>query len=254
MGKCALTGAAAWFAGAAVGLALAGGRVSVASAATLTLDSSEVAFGAAREPGAGAGVAGAVGRRAFGVRPVGGDADGPVRAPDWITFSYGLAADGDDGTHHQAAVMPSWFVADTLEFGVELSGWYVDQEEGVAGGGVRDASTWAASFRFLGRWHLLGTTFDGRTRGEGAEDLDWTVFVEAGIGMIFSGDEVPVGGTRANFIPTGGVGGTVRVSDGGARLVLGVRWHHVSNARTSGDRKNPDFNAPQVYAGLVLAF
>lgn len=250
----ALTGAAAWIAGAAVGLAALEAQVSVASAVTLTLDASGGALEAAREPVGGAGAEVSSGRRAFGVRPVGGDADGPLRAPDWITFSYGLAADGDDGTHHQLSVMPSWFLADTLEFGVELSGWYVDQEEPVAGGAARDASTGAASFRFLGRWHLLGTTFDGRTRAEGARDLDWTVFAEAGIGMLFSGEDVPAGGTSVNFIPTAGLGGTLRLSEGGTRLVLGLRWHHVSNARTSGDRRNPDFNAPQVHVGLSVPF
>ncbi len=217
-----------------------GSAGSAGSSGALTLDASAAALGEVRQP--------------FGVRPVGGTTDGPWRAPDWLTLSYGHAADGDEGTHHQLAIAPSWFVADTLEFGVELSGWYFDQESRGTGAGakVEDDSTFGASFRFMARWHLLGGTYGDAPVG--AKDLDWTLFIEGGIGVLLSSGEVPSDGTRLNFLPTGGLGGTLRISEGGTRLVGGVRLHHVSNARTNSDRKNPDFNAPQLYLGVSWAF
>lgn len=180
----------------------------------------------------------------FGRRKPGTSIDGPIRAPDYLTISLGVAGDGDPGTHYQLAITPSWFLRDDFEFGVELGGWYIDQDT------VGADNTGGVSFRFLGRWHALHGSYSGREK----DGYDWTLFLDAGIGMAFTADDVPPGGTSVNFIPTVGAGATFRLDDAGTRLVTGLRWHHMSNARINGDRNNPDFNAPMVYVGVQWGF
>jgi hypothetical protein len=207
--------------------------------------SAALADEAAAQTAAPAPITGAAPR--FGRRTPGTSIDGPLRRPDFWSLTLAVAGDSDPGTHYQLAVTPSWFLADRFEFGVELGAWYIDQDQP----NVDD--TFAASFRFLGRWHAFGGAYD---RSSNADTLDWTIFLEGGIGMIFSADDVPPGGTSANFIPTFGLGTTFRLGepDSTARLILGVRWHHISNARITGDVNNPDFNAPMLYAGVQWAF
>ncbi|MDP1662423.1 MAG: acyloxyacyl hydrolase [Phycisphaerales bacterium] len=153
----------------------------------------------------------------------------------YLSVGAGFAADGDPGTHSDAFVAASTFIGEWLEVQLEGSGWYFDQEpDSTFGGGI------AVNLR----WHFWHGAYGG---GEGH---DWTAYIDAGIGMIFSGDDVPSGGTSVNFAPRAGVGFTARLGDTETRLVGGVRWHHMSNARTDGDSNNPDVNAPMFYLGL----
>lgn len=153
----------------------------------------------------------------------------------YLSVGAGIAADGDPGTHADAYVAASTFIGEWLEVQLEGSGWYFNQEpDSTFGGGL------AVNLR----WHFWHGAYVG---GEGH---DWTAFVDAGIGMIVSGDDVPSGGTSVNFAPRAGVGMTARLGDSATRLVGGVRWHHMSNARTDGDSNNPDVNAPMFYIGL----
>jgi hypothetical protein len=215
-----------------------------------TYSASAALADAAAQPAASSTVVAATPPMAqFGRRTPGTSIDGPLRRPDFWSLTLAVAGDSDPGTHYQLAVTPSWFLADRFEFGVELGAWYINQDQP----NVDD--TYAASFRFLGRWHAFGGSYDTAAH---PERLDWTIFLEGGIGMIFSADDVPPGGTSANFIPTGGVGATFRLGDAAdanpARLILGARWHHISNARITGDASNPDFNAPMLYAGVQWGF
>lgn len=160
------------------------------------------------------------------------------RAWFW-TVGAGVAPGGSDGTHADVFVAASTFIGTGLEIQFEASGWYFDQEEdNTAGGG----------FAINLRWHALHGAYGG---GEG---YDWTLFVDAGIGLIVAGDDVPDGGSSVNFAPRVGVGGTFRLGDSSTRLVGGVRWHHMSNARSNGDDENPDFNAPMFYVGVQWPF
>jgi len=90
------------------------------------------------------------------------------------------------------------------------------------------------------RWHFL-------TREK------WTLFADVGIGILGTTDAVPPEGTELNFMPRAGLGFTHEISED-ARFIGGVRWHHISNARTRGDSRNPARDAPQLYAGLVFTF
>lgn len=90
------------------------------------------------------------------------------------------------------------------------------------------------------RWHFL-------TRER------WTIFADVGIALLGATDAVPPEGTEFNFMPRVGVGFTHEI-DENIRFIGGVRWHHISNARTRGDDRNPSRDAPQLYVGLVVPF
>jgi hypothetical protein len=134
----------------------------------------------------------------------------------------------------------SQFLADELEFGVEGAGWYFHQPGDDTGG-------LSASMVF--RWHF-----------KHAEDYRWTVFGEAGIGVLGAFDVVPEGGTGFDFLPrlgagiTWALGESVEGESRGSRIMVGVRYHHISNGRISGDGKNPARDGVAVYAALVVPF
>lgn len=132
----------------------------------------------------------------------------------------------------------SYFLADHLEFAVELGGWYFRQP-GEDTGGV------SASMIF--RWHLWH-----------ADDYDWSVFLDAGIGLLGGFDEVPDGGTGINFMPRLGAGFTTALGDNtdgrSPRLMVGARWHHISNARIEGDGRNPGRDGIAAYVAIVFPF
>ena len=167
---------------------------------------------------------------------------GDARDHHWFaTLGAGVARDGDDGTHGDMFLALSTFIAKELEFQIEFSGWYFSQPGDDTGG---------VGVAINARWHALHGAW-----GEGLSDaFDWSVFVDLGIGVILSGDDVPPGGTDGNLSPRVGVGATFRLGDSDKRVVAGVRWHHMSNARIFGDSNNPDFNAPMVYVGVQWPF
>ncbi|MGH9786780.1 MAG: acyloxyacyl hydrolase [Terriglobia bacterium] len=72
-------------------------------------------------------------------------------------------------------------------------------------------------------------------------------FAQAGGGMLFTTDEVPAGTTQFNFTPQGGVG-AYWLRGERASLVLGVRYHHISNAGRV--QPNPGHNALYFYGGM----
>lgn len=179
----------------------------------------------------------------FGMAPVAG-AD---RA--WFfTVAAGVARDEDPGTHSTGFASLSTFLDQAFEVQLELNG-YAFQQPGDDAAGV--------AFHFNFRWHTWYGMY-GQSRQTWDEPMtaspDWTIFFDGGIGMIFSTDDVPQNGTSVNFSPRVGAGFTARLGEGSTRLVAGLRWHHISNARINGDDENPDFNAPMVYAGVQWGF
>jgi len=80
----------------------------------------------------------------------------------------------------------------------------------------------------------------------------WAWYLEAGIGLLASTDEVPEGGSELNFTPRAGAGVAVPITDWGARLDLGVRWMHISNASQFGTDDNPDRDSLMVYASIMF--
>lgn len=158
----------------------------------------------------------------------------------WWTIGAAYANNFQSDSDINLHIAFSTFLTDELEFAVEGAGWYFHQAGDDTGG---------VSGSMLFRWHFWH-----------APDYDWTVFGDAGIGLLFGFDEVPDGGTGFNFLPRVGAGFTKALNDSidgesrGPRLMVGVRYHHISNGRVSGDSRNPARDAVCVYAGITFPF
>ncbi|CAN5685060.1 hypothetical protein BH11PLA1_BH11PLA1_02190 [soil metagenome] len=148
-----------------------------------------------------------------------------------LTLGAGVANDFKDSTDSQAFVQVSTFLAPRFEVGLELGGWYFAQKG-------KDAAGSNLSLAF--KYHVYAT-----------EDRAFTAFAEVGIGILVATRRVPAGGTNFDFMPRVGGGVTYRVADG-ARLVGGVRWHHISNAEIAGDNRNPGRDGIMGYLGLEI--
>ncbi|MEL7471993.1 MAG: acyloxyacyl hydrolase [Planctomycetota bacterium] len=152
----------------------------------------------------------------------------------WFTIGGLYAHDFDDNTDVNLHGAVSHFLVEDFEVAFELAAFGHFQERDDALG---------LNPNLVFRWHLLHD-----------EDKDWTFYADAGIGLLFTTDEVPDGGTSVNFTPRFGLGLTGRLGDTDARWLAGLRWHHISNARISGEEENPSRDAPGFYAGLMFPF
>jgi hypothetical protein len=150
----------------------------------------------------------------------------------WWTVSAGVAHDFNGSTDTDLGFAYSYFLAKDVEFATEVAGWYFNQTGENAHG---------ASLAMTFRWHFINTG-------------PWTVYGDVGIGFLVASDVVPEGGTSFNLMPQGGVGFTRALTDSGLRLQMGVRWHHISNARIHGEANNPARDQPMLYAGIVFPF
>jgi len=141
----------------------------------------------------------------------------------------------------QAGVTIGWstFVAPKLEMGVELGGWYFNLSTGTSG----QESTGGGTVNFVGRWHFW--------MPDSPADRSWSVFAEARFGLAGTFDDVPFDGTSFNFTPAAGVGYTRDIGDG-VRLITGVRWFHMSNARLTGNSNNPGLDSLMGYVGVMI--
>lgn len=150
----------------------------------------------------------------------------------WWTASVGAAYDFEESTDFNVRVAYSYFLINDVEFSLELNGWYFNQP-GDNAFGVNPAMTF--------RWHFI-------------DKEPWTVYADIGIGVLAATSDVPAGGTSFDFTPKAGVGFTHRLGDSDNRLQVGVRWHHVSNARIFGSESNPARDGVMVYAGIQWPF
>ncbi|VAX42573.1 hypothetical protein MNBD_PLANCTO03-1181 [hydrothermal vent metagenome] len=165
--------------------------------------------------------------------------DGPAPAArygaegtEWILFGTGFAHDFDASTDLNINIGYSIFFVDNIEWVLELGAWYHSQpgDNALSINPVMDF-----------RWHFYNT---GKT----------SFFANAGIGLLGATDNVPDKGTGFNFTPRIGVGLTHQISDDGTRLIAGLRWHHISNARLNGESRNPDRDAPMLYMQIAVPF
>ncbi len=148
-----------------------------------------------------------------------------------LVLGLGYVNDLDDIQAGEIHAGYSHFLADEIEFSVELTAWYFDQQD--------DTGALNPGFQF--RWHFLHD-----------DEYSWTIYAEAGIGLLFAFDNVPDTGTGFNFSPRAGLGTTFRLNDDGLRLQLGARWQHFSNGRIEGDVRNPGFDGLMGYVGLII--
>ncbi|MSR19046.1 MAG: acyloxyacyl hydrolase [Phycisphaerales bacterium] len=126
----------------------------------------------------------------------------------------------------------SWFCLSGFSVDAQLNGQYFQQDiSGNTGGGGAD---------ILFRWHFVRRD-------------TFSVYLDGGFGMVFTGSDVPSGGATMNFTPQAGAGLTFAPDPSADwRIMAGVRWYHLSNARTGSG--NPGLNGVQCYAGITLPF
>jgi opacity protein-like surface antigen len=122
-----------------------------------------------------------------------------------------------------------YFVADRLSFDLYLDLLYANQD-------IQDAVGVRAGFGMT--WHVL-------------ERDRWTAFVDIGIGLAFTDENIPPGGSSTNFTPRVGAGITTALARDD-RLRLGVRWYHMSNGNAF--RSNPGRDTVVGYAGISIPF
>ncbi len=69
----------------------------------------------------------------------------------------------------------------------------------------------------IARWHFL-------------RQRTWSLFIDGGAGILGTTSKVPlIGGSRFNFTPQVGGGVSFNIAKK-RRMMVGVRWHHISNA------------------------
>ncbi len=153
----------------------------------------------------------------------------------WWSIGAGAASNGTDVDLNLYGRF-EYFIAKDIELMGELGGWTYAQED-------KDAV--AVNTSLVLRYHWFN---NGRT----------TIFVDGGIGLLFSNDPVNRSGanegTVFNFTPRMGGGVTHQLTDDGVRLEVGLRWAHVSNARIGGANDNPGRDSAMIYAGLIFPF
>lgn len=170
----------------------------------------------------------------------------PVRTPfssgAWTLDVFGggatsLVGDEIDG-FFSGGIGASYYLLDGVAVRGELIGAGFDQDG-------NDAA--AAGFNLLARAHYLRRD-------------DWSLFAEAGAGILLSDPSVPDGdrrrnddGTHLNFTPTVGLGATYRLGTN-THLVATVRYVHISNAGIDGASRNPSFDGIGAWIGLMWHF
>ncbi len=144
----------------------------------------------------------------------------------------GFGADFDDTENRfgLGGVSFSYFGTDDFSVDIEFDGLYFDQESAENAG--------AFNFNLIFRWHFMMRE-------------SWSLYVDGGAGVMESSDPVPADGSTFNFTPQAGFGVSFDVGND-VRMLTGVRWHHVSNARTFDDNVGKD--GLFIYAGLSFPF
>lgn len=156
-----------------------------------------------------------------------------TKGSHWLTVGTGIADNFKSAVDINAHIAWSTFLVKDVEFALEGAGWHFNQP-GDNTGGISGAMVF--------RWHFYN-------------DNNWTVYADVGIGLLAAFDDVPATGTSLDFMPRAGMGVTKRLfEDQDTRLQVGLRWHHISNARINGDDNNPSRDGAMIYAGLIFPF
>ncbi len=90
------------------------------------------------------------------------------------------------------------------------------------------------NLNLLMRWHFI-------------RQSNWSLFVDGGAGILGTTNDVPSTGASFNFTPQVGGGTTIKLSEQ-RRLMLGLRWHHISHADLLG--ANPGRDSLLGYVGI----
>jgi hypothetical protein len=127
----------------------------------------------------------------------------------------------------------TWYVTEGVGFGVFAEGLYAS-----LGDGAGDGDSWGGGGGALVRWHFV-------------REESWTVFAEAGCGVVVSSEAIPDRGTTTNFTPRVNIGATFALSPTSSLLVR-AGWFHMSNAQIG--QENDGVDAASIGIGLSFAF
>ncbi len=135
----------------------------------------------------------------------------------------------DDRARRFGLVGAAWsqFFANSQSINFELNGLVFDQTGDDAVG---------LNVAVLHRWHFY-------------RQRNWSLYIDGGAGIIGTTNDVPSKGSSFNFTPQAGGGATVRINDT-QRLMVGLRWHHISNANLY--EGNPGRDSVMAYVGLNM--
>jgi hypothetical protein len=181
--------------------------------------------------------------RAEAQRPVDSD---PFDDGSWTFQTYATGTWGEhDNSLWQLHVGGGYFFIDGLSINLELTGSALHSQDvdlsGEDGDPHSGDDSGAGGLDAIFRWHVL------RDREEGK----WSLFVDAGAGIMISSESFPADGSNFNFTPQAGIGGTLRLTER-LHLIGGAKWFHVSNAYTQD--RNPGFDGIQGYLGVLMPF
>lgn len=121
----------------------------------------------------------------------------------------------------------SQFFANGHSINAELNGIFFSQPNDDALG---------LNLNVLLRWHFIRQT-------------NWSLYIDGGAGILGTTNDVPSGGASFNFTPQVGGGATIGIADD-KRLMVGLRWHHISHADLFDS--NPGRDSIMGYVGLNL--
>ena len=123
----------------------------------------------------------------------------------------------------------SWFFVEDFSIDFQIEGDYITQP-------VNNA--WGGGATLLFRWHFINTD-------------SWSLYGDAGSGLLGTTVNTPSGGTSFNFTPQAGGGFSYEISPD-VRLMVGARWYHISNANTG--ETNPGRNSLMGYVMISFPF
>ncbi len=141
----------------------------------------------------------------------------------------GYANDFDAAQQGQFGASVSWFAIDDLSIDVQIDGDVISQPGGTA---------WGIGGSLLFRWHFIAAE-------------TWSLYADAGSGLLATTQPTPEGGTSFNFTPQAGGGVSFEVA-ADVRLMVGARWYHISNANTGAG--NPGRNSLMGYVMISFPF
>jgi opacity protein-like surface antigen len=146
----------------------------------------------------------------------------------WQVLLGGMT-DFESAEQVEFGISASYFIIDNLSVDFQVEGDYIAQPV---------ANAWGGGGTILFRWHFLAYQ-------------TWSLYADAGSGVIATTVNTPSGGTSFNFTPQAGGGVSFDVAED-LRLMVGARWYHISNANTG--ETNPGRNSLMGYVMLSIPF
>ena len=145
-------------------------------------------------------------------------------------FEFGAGTNFDEGWMVLGGVGVEWYPVDGFALGFRIDGVGIELNDTPTTGGGGGA--------LLLRWHVY--------RAE-----TWSVYLDGGCGLVYFAQDVPAGASRLDFTPQIGAGVTCSVATD-VRLMMGLRWYHLSNGQTNST--NPGVDMLEAYVGVTFGF